>query len=117
VGDRFCRVDWIFLVYPQSNLILDTNYVRVLKVKHAPASRKSPRSGFGEQTSRILEFKPKGLDFNFLIKRLFIGRLQFVMSDIDRRWRKQPTHMHHTQDRQSDKRIFYSLRQKYSRLG
>ena len=49
-------------------------------------------------------------------KKGFIGGLQFVMSDIDRRWRKQPTHMHHTQDRQSDKRIFYILRQKQSRL-
>ena len=42
---------------------LDKNYVHVLKVKHAPVSRKCPCSGFGEQTSRILKFKPEGLDF------------------------------------------------------
>ena len=35
-------------------IILDTNYVRVLNAKHAPASRKCPRSSFSEQTSRFL---------------------------------------------------------------
>ena len=50
-GDRFGGVDWIFLVYPQSNL----NYFKhklpqlcaCLKAKHAPvpASRKCARSG------------------------------------------------------------------------
>ena len=40
MGDRFGGVDWI---------ILDTNfpsYAHVLQTKHAPASRKCPRSGY-----------------------------------------------------------------------
>ena len=49
MGDRYGRVDWIlFLVYPESNL----HYFR----------HKLPQLWvFGEQTSRILEFKPEGL--------------------------------------------------------
>ena len=36
--------------------------------------------GFGEQTSRILEFKPKGLDFQYLIN--YVEQLAFKLEKI-----------------------------------